>query len=135
MTVQKYIELTINYFLSKFYLENNSTKAQAFENIKEKFDAVNASAKEGKLAPSKKHFSDFITILKEVTKSLENSSDRRLLRSLQALSFMIRRESNKQKSYLNVLNLDVNTLNAELELSKAVIFSDKKVFALKFPRK
>lgn len=135
MTIQKYIENILSYFVSKFYLENNLIAAGSFENIKNKFHALTEVANEKKLAPSKKLFGDFILSLKENIKSIEGSSDRRLLRSLLALSFMIRRESNKQKSYLNVLDLEITSLTTDLELSKAKILSDKKIIILKFPRK
>lgn len=135
MTIQKYIEQILNYFISKFYLENNNTQALIFENIKETFNNVILSANEGKLAPSKKHFSDFILLLKDIVKKLNTAADRRLVRSLIAFTFMIRRDANKQKSYSNVLNLNINELNSHTEFSKAKLISDNKKVSLSFPRK
>lgn len=135
MTIQKYIEQILNYFISKFYLENNNAQALVFENIKEKFNNVISSAKEEKLAPSKKHFSEFIVAIKENVKSLNTSTDRRLLRSLHSFTLMMRRDANKQKSYLNVLNLNVSDLNNHVEFSKARMIKDARKVSLSFPRK
>lgn len=135
MTLQKQIENTLNFLISKFYLENNITQAGTVENIKNKFNDVVTSANEEKLAPSKKNFSEFILSLKDCVKAIENSADRRLVRSLLSMTFMIRREANKQKSYLNVLNLNVNELNSHPEFSKARFITDNKKITLSYPRK
>lgn len=135
MTIQKQIENTLNLLISKYYLENNSAHAQIIENIKDKFNDVVNSAKEEKLAPSKKNFSDFILLLKDNIKTLNDSADRRLIRSLITFCFMVRRESNKQKSYLNVLSLNINELNSHAEFSKARFITDNKKVTLSYPRK
>lgn len=135
MTIQKQIENTLNFLISKFYLENNNIHAQSVENIKNKFNDVITSATEEKLAPSKKNFSEFIISIKESIKTLNASSDRRLMRALLAFTFMIRREANKQKSYLKVLSLNVNELNTHVEFSKARFITDKKKVTLSYPKK
>lgn len=135
MTIQKYIEHILNYFISKFYLENNNAQALVFENVKEAFKGVILSANEGKLAPSKKHFSHFILLLKENVMVLNTAADRRLLRSLIAFTFMVRRDANKQKSYSNVFNLNIDELKYHTEFSKAKLISDDKKVTLSYPRK
>lgn len=135
MTIQRQIENTLNFLISKFYLENNNTQAESIENIKNKFNDVVTSANEEKLAPSKKNFSEFILSIKDSIKNISAPADRRLMRALLAFTFMIRREANKQKNYLNVLSLNINELNNHVEFSKARFITDNKKVTLSYPRK
>lgn len=135
MKILNQYTITLNYFISKFYLENNLNQAQKMEDLLNTFNLAFEGAQTTKLALSKSRFSTFILALKDSVKLFDNPTDRRLMRSLISFAFITRREGNKNKNYLDIFNLSINNLPKDSEFNTAKLISEKKKLILKFPRK
>ena len=135
MNIKKIYITSLNYFISKFILENKFDQAKIMEEVLASFNLAIESATTTKLVASKKTFSLFIATLKNTIKNLEHPADRRLMRALITFALITRRESNKMKNYLEVYNLEITSLPNDSEFNKAKLLQEKRVVTLKFPRK